>query len=135
MAVFEWDERYSTGIPAIDRQHQELFKAVRRLHEAFKRGRGHREVGALLAFLTNYALEHFEMEEAYMSQIGFPDLRAHRLEHRVMTQKVLELQGRYDFDDPTAGMAASQFLYEWLREHILQKDFAYISHARETRQL
>lgn len=134
MAAFEWDERYSTGIPVIDQQHQELFKAVRRLHDAFKHGRGQREVGVVLDFLSAYTREHFEAEEAYMTRIAFPELRTHRLEHQVMTEKVRDLQNRYYFDDPTAGMAASQFLYEWLRDHVLQKDFSYITYARETRQ-
>lgn len=135
MAAFEWDVRYSTGNAIIDKQHQELFKVVRRLNEAFKQGRGHQEIGQMLDFLSSYAKEHFDVEEAYMARIAFPDQRAHRLEHRVMSQKVLDLQNRYHFEDPSAGMAASQFLYEWLRDHILQKDFAYITHARETRQL
>jgi hemerythrin len=134
MAIFEWDEQYSTGIPSIDKQHQELFQAVRRLNEAFKAGRGLQEVGQVLAFLSTYTREHFEAEEAYMAKIRFPDQLSHRLEHRVMTRKVEEFQQRYQFSDPTMGMATSLFLYEWLRDHILQKDFAYINHARETGQ-
>lgn len=134
MAAFEWDIRYSTGNAIIDKQHEELFKVVKRLNEAFRCGCGHPEIGQMLEFLSNYAKEHFEVEEAFMARIAFPDQQAHRLEHRVMNQKVMELQNRYHFDDPTVGMAASQFLYKWLRHHILQKDFAYISYARETRQ-
>lgn len=134
MAGIEWDERYSTGIPSIDRQHQALFKALKSLHEAYKQGRGQQQVGVVLEFLSRYAQEHFAEEEAYMDQILFPDRRAHRLEHRILAHKVEELQNRYLFDDPATGMAASQLLFEWLRDHILQKDFAYILHARETRQ-
>jgi len=135
MATFEWDERYSTGIPLIDKQHKELFKTMGRLNEAFKRGRGHQELGQVLNYLAQYTREHFDAEEAYMKRIAFPDMRSHFLEHQILTQKVLELQNRYLFEDPAVGMTTSQLLYEWLRNHILQKDFAYILHARETHQL
>jgi hemerythrin-like metal-binding protein len=134
MASLEWDERYSTGLASIDRQHKELFKTMRRLHEAYRQGRGEQEIGAALEFLSRYAQEHFADEETYMEYLEFPDRRAHRLEHLVLTHRVEELQNRYLFDDPTTGMAASQLLYEWLRDHILQKDFAYIVYARETGQ-
>jgi len=135
MAVFEWDERYNTGISSIDQQHQELFKAMGRLSDAFKRGHGHQQVAQVLEFLARYTKEHFDAEEAYMKRIAFPELQAHLQEHRILSQKVLDLQNRYLFDDPSVGMTTSQLLYEWLRNHILQKDFAYITHARETHQL
>jgi len=133
MAVFEWNEEYRTGNVILDDQHRELFRAVKRLHDSFKAGRGPQEISVVLDFLAEYVPKHFGEEEFYMECMGFPDIGAHRLEHRLLACRVEELRSRHFIDDPSLGIGASQLLYQWLRDHILVLDMAYVEYARTTK--
>ena len=40
MALIQWNDRYATGVPAIDDQHKTLFDTVNKLHDGLQAGRG-----------------------------------------------------------------------------------------------
>lgn len=134
MGVIAWNDRYATGIPAIDRQHQSLFVALAQLHEAFREGRGRAEVGKILDFLVKYVQIHFADEEAYMRRIQYPELMAHIEEHRKLTARVMDLHERHASGEVSASMETSVLLFEWLRDHIMVHDLAYVDHALATGQ-
>jgi hemerythrin len=125
-----WGARYETGIPAIDCQHQSLFKALGYLHEAIFEGNVEAEVGVVLEFLEKYAQVHFREEETYMKRIRFPGVLEHMVEHRKFWIKVRDLRTRYAENEREVSMETSMLLFAWFRDHILIEDMAFAEHAR-----
>ena len=60
-----WDERFSTGVPAMDRQHQELFSMINDLLRAGRLQARSETVSELLTRMREYASTHFASEEPW----------------------------------------------------------------------
>lgn len=133
MAIL-WDPTLLVGIPEIDGQHQELFRRLDALHEAIRGGRSRDEVGRTLAFLHQYAVQHFGAEEALMVDRGYPDLADHRAEHVAFVAELEALEGEYQRDGPTASLIirVNTQLTGWLRSHIYRTDRALVNFLRPT---
>ncbi|NLJ68517.1 MAG: hemerythrin family protein [Firmicutes bacterium] len=80
-----WKDKYKIGVELIDGQHRELFGRVSSFLQAVQ-GEGDWEVKleqvkSTLQFMQNYVVEHFEAEEAFQRQIGFPEYEKHKQVH------------------------------------------------------
>jgi len=76
MPLATWHERYATGIPMIDDQHKELFRAINELHDSFQEARPLEVIRPLMNFLLTYTISHFRTEESFMQEQGYPDLQS-----------------------------------------------------------
>jgi hemerythrin len=123
MAI-QWTPDLSVNVPEIDRQHQELFRRVDLLVEAMRLGRGKAEVGGVLAFLRGYVVEHFALEERTMEKKGYPELEAHRAEHRTFLQSIERLEVEHAANGATTALvlAVNQSVVGWLRAHVSRSD-------------
>ncbi|MFZ1377994.1 MAG: bacteriohemerythrin [Geothrix sp.] len=130
MPIAVWNSRFETGVELIDAQHQGLFEAVNRLADSFKAGNAGNQVVESLDFLVAYTVEHFQTEERFMREDGFPGLAAHEDEHARLLQQVQELQGRLVAGQPVT-MDVTIFLVEWLTSHISGSDLRYAEFVRE----
>jgi hemerythrin-like metal-binding protein len=122
MSIFDWDERYATGISAIDAQHQALFQSARDLHDAVATGNPGPAVARVLDHLVTYCKTHFEDEEALMGRLGFPGRPAHLEEHRKLMAQVYGLLERHATGEAEVPMELAIFITHWLRTHIKEFD-------------
>ena len=133
---FEWREEYRLGVDVIDKEHQRLFKIIKKLY-AFKDEEKNRQWACQegIKFFKTHTVKHFADEEAYMSSIGYEGLERHRLSHRGFRETTLpaleqELEGS-DY----APSAVNHFLgvcAGWLIGHTLTEDMAIIGkHAQK----
>ena len=121
-----WDDAYSVGFAPIDDQHKVLVAMTNQLFEDSKK----RVATADVAFLqtvqkaVEYAQTHFTAEENYMSQVSYPNLAAHKEQHR---QFELQIAGSLkEFEKGgTAPIELVRFLKNWLLGHIAQSDKQY----------
>lgn len=125
MAI-SWDPSLAVGVPAIDRQHVELFDRLDRLLEAARAGRSAAEVGRLLGFLEDYVVTHFGAEEGLMEARGYPELAAHRAEHARFADDLAALLREFLDDGATTLLVVhvNARVTAWLREHIYRADQA-----------
>ena len=130
MPTIHWNSSYATGIEAIDAQHKNMIEHIQKLQESLHEGRVHEETTELMGFLLHYVDEHFTMEEAYMEHIGYPQLGQHQELHRQLRFRVQGIADRLARADSSANIDLSLLLFEWLRDHILRDDSAYVEHAR-----
>ena len=98
-----------------DTQHQVLFELIERIKETpFDPD--------ILIRLKLYAEHHFVLEEAYMRQLNYPHAEAHFDAHERFRE---ELEAMLE-TDPTISQALqtslSDFLYQWLKLHVLGID-------------
>lgn len=129
MPLIEWDDRMSVGIAVIDADHRKLFSLVNFLYDSLQAGRGERVVGNFLDAVVIYTKEHFQREERFLQESGYPELEAHRHEHQTLIQQVLEVQEKYQSGN-TAPLSLELigFLNKWLVDHVQGRDRAYAPH-------
>jgi hemerythrin-like metal-binding protein len=123
--LFEWNASYSVKVKALDDQHKKLFNLINELHTAMKAGRGKAAAEEVLRRLIDYTVYHFSAEEKLMETHKFPDLVAHRAEHKVLTEKVLAFKKDFDADTAPVTVELMNFLQEWLLNHIQRVDQRY----------
>lgn len=130
MAYMEWSDNYLTGIDAIDADHQVLFRLVNELHARMDAGLDEATVGDALDTLIEYVDIHFRREEDLMQDCNYPDRVAHARQHRDLSKTVHSLKTLFD-DDPheLESECIMDFLCDWLSDHILETDMAYVSHV------
>jgi hemerythrin len=98
-----------------DTQHQALFELIEKIKEVpFD--------PEILVRLKLYAEHHFILEETYMRELNYPDADAHFDAHQRFREELEAMLGT----DPTMGrtlqISLSDFLYEWLKLHVLGID-------------
>ena len=98
-----------------DTQHQVLFELIDRIRETpFDPD--------ILVRLKLYAEHHFTLEETYMESLGYPGRDAHVAAHDRFRE---ELEAMLDIDPglhQSLQESLSDFLYKWLKLHVLGID-------------
>ena len=125
MGAFERTETYAVKVAGFDRQHRTLFRTVNELHEALHAGHGKDVVGKVLQRLIAYTASHFAEEEAAMEKSGYPDLAAHKADHKALVEQVLKFQKDFEAGKPGVTISLMPFLQKWLCNHIMQTDKKY----------
>jgi hemerythrin len=130
MALITWGPQLSTGLSAIDAEHQKLVKFLNDLHDAMKAGKGKEAVGKIVDELVRYAATHFAHEESWMAKAGYEDLPRHKEIHEGVTKKVLQFQQK-SREGTLNAIDLCNFLSEWLSKHIKETDMKYVPTLRD----
>lgn len=123
--LFPWSAKFEMKIDTIDMQHKKLVELVNQLHSAMKSGRGNETVMEILGELVEYTTYHFNFEENFMAEHGYPGLDGHKALHAKLVAEVTDLVQKLEKGQAGVSMELLTFLSSWLRDHILQKDKAY----------
>ena len=117
-----WDKSFELGCECVDDQHKELVSMVSQLESKMESGITNPELAEILRFLVKYTKYHFDTEERFMKNIGYPELEDHRKKHddlieevneillSIKTQKKIDVHGLY------------LFLVDWVKKHVLEED-------------
>jgi hemerythrin len=120
-----WSADLSVGVAEIDEQHKQFFKHAGNLLDACEQGSGVDYVVKMIDFLENYAIEHFETEERYMTEFGYPQLAHHRARHGIFRRNLLDLRARLQSDGPGKLLLKSTYaLVMWFNDHVRSVDMA-----------
>ncbi len=128
---YQWEEQFSTGDDAIDRQHKIVFE----LSNAFLQASGKEQLDLALAKLLDYVRQHFAYEEALMEQMYMVDHQEHILSHIHLIERLETLQGRLS-NDSLDRLELSMFLNHWNSIHVPRLDTNLVECLRlcETRR-
>ncbi len=121
-----WKDEYAIGVDIIDEQHKYLFEignnAYRLLKNDFSIDK-YDDIVMIIEDLRNYAKFHFKTEEDYMLQINYSDYAKQKQEHDEFIDKVNQIDlGNVDENPQKYIEKILAFVFEWLLDHILQKD-------------
>lgn len=131
MPMLVWSDRLSVGVHEMDLQHRKLVDLLNELYEAMKSGRANRVVQrAALQSLLDYAQRHFRAEERLMAQADYSELEEHARGHEVFTERVGELHAAWLTGDDI-GRDLLAYMREWILQHILIADKAYVRGLHE----
>ena len=126
MSLIIWSEKYSVKNILIDNQHKKLIGFINDLHSAMKEGKAKNVLNKLLDDLVTYTKEHFRTEERMMQTAGYTNLYEHKSEHDKLTQKVIDLQQKYNEGKANLTFEIMTFLQTWLVNHIEKTDKKYM---------
>lgn len=126
MDLTQWDQRFATGYALVDQQHQHLFAMVGELQRAIVSKHGTQRVLPTLLQLASYVGEHFATEEQMMQERGYPNLDRHRGCHMDLTARTSAIIADFRHGQHELSAALSDFLSDWIRQHIFQEDMEMI---------
>ncbi len=128
MPLMEWSDQLSVGIGQFDREHRVMVDMINDLFDAVQAGRGRESLGLTLNHLLDYTKTHMIKEEQILEKHGYPDLAAHRLEHKAVGREIMEIRQRYEAGatGPMC-MEVLTLMRKWLIEHIQGTDKQYQS--------
>jgi hemerythrin len=116
MKNIEWDDSLLIDNELIDLQHKKLIGLIAAIPEEKSSG----DEQALEAAIV-YAETHFADEEELLEQIRYPNTHEHIEMHEKMTA-ILESYKR-DYDEGKTDLSAfKQFMYNWIKDHIMKED-------------
>lgn len=127
--VFEFTDKYKTGIALVDDEHRRLFEIISDtndlIHDRFIHDK-YDEIMRLLSELREYTQVHFHDEEELMERINYPGLEAQMQAHSAFVERLvgINLSELDDMDDNQQEYLLDliQFLLSWLSNHILGAD-------------
>jgi hemerythrin len=125
MPIFTWDPSYSVGFNEFDDHHKHLFDLINQLYDAMKVGKGSQELGVVINELLEYTNFHFSSKEARFTQFAYPETRAHKAEHQVFKEKVLDFKNKVAEGQIGLTVRVASFLKDWLVNHIKVEDKKY----------
>jgi hemerythrin-like metal-binding protein len=124
--LVHWDASFSVGNHLLDSQHQKLLHLCNQLAECATK----RPVDAQFRFhdilhqLTQYARQHFQMEEGLLQKYDYAGLADQQAEHGAYEEKMADWAFSATMD--TLDMQEVQrYLAVWWRDHILITDMQY----------
>ena len=131
MAQFLWTDDLSTGNALIDGDHRKLIDMINALFESMAKGQANDIIGKVLNNLIIYTREHFGREEMEMQRIRYVAALSHKAEHTKLIKQVVDLKVSLDAGQKISVLAVSNFLSDWLRNHILTVDMKLATALRE----
>ncbi len=122
----QWTDELSVGVDIIDKDHQKLFSLFKQLRSLNEEGDRTAAIVDVLSELYDYTDYHFKREEAVMEVCSYPHLNRHRQVHTAFAAGVKRfLDAAADGADEFMVNSLSEFLEDWLKEHIMGMDKDY----------
>ncbi|MDR2164114.1 MAG: hemerythrin domain-containing protein [Zoogloeaceae bacterium] len=121
----EWKDRYALGIEAMDATHREFVDLVGALSTVADDAAISR-----LEALIAHSEAHFEQENRWMKESGFPPIHCHVGEHRrviASLKSVLFLARR---GNPGLARIVAREMATWFENHVATMDAALAAHLR-----
>lgn len=126
--MLAWTEKYATGDPVIDLQHQTLIDYINRL-EGISRTTNFDRTEAefvlhLVDFVENYTVTHFQHEEGCMGRHRCPAQAENKVAHARFLAFFEDFKRRFASEGGRPELLGQlhQTCSEWIHEHILGVD-------------
>lgn len=120
-----WKEEYSVGIASLDNDHKKLISLLNQFTTAYDYAMSEEFEREALNDLINYTKYHFEREEQLLEQHDYADFAAHKAQHKKMIEQVTSFMDLYNDKGHDALNEISEFLSNWLINHINGTDKEY----------
>jgi len=126
-----WKDEYSVGIDSLDNDHKKLISLLNQFTMAYDYAMSEEYEREALNDLISYTKYHFEREEQLLEQHDYPDTVAHKEQHKKMIEQVNGFMDLYNEKGHDALNEISEFLSNWLINHINGTDKEYSAHLNQ----
>lgn len=124
----QWKDEYSVGVQVLDDDHKKLVQLLNQFTTAYDYAMSESFERQALADLVDYTKTHFSREEKIMEENDYPDIVAHKAQHKKMIAQVETFVELYNLKGHDALDEVSHFLSKWLINHINGTDQQYTAH-------
>jgi len=131
MAFINWNDSLSVKIDSIDKEHKILINMINNFYDNIKSKSSNELISALIKEMKEYTVIHFKTEEDYMKKFNFSGYVNHKKEHDTFVTKVIDLEKRFNKGDIIISFEVTNFLKDWLKNHIMITDHKYIDFLLE----
>lgn len=132
--LFQWEDRYQLNVTSMDDEHKQLIFLMNDLYSKYTSKVSADEQGVALKKLAEFAVKHFEDEEAYMKKVNFPGLETHCVIHKSLLAKVTEFVNEFE-SKKVISNELFNFLKTWLAAHIIGIDMKYAEHSNQLKKV
>lgn len=109
-----WSDRLSLKHEMMDETHQEFVA----LCAALSLSEEHSPFLNRLDALIEHSITHFEQEDKWMEDFGFPPAGCHKGEHDAVLQVMQEVRRRYAEGEYDLGKSLAEELPLWFEHHV-----------------
>lgn len=129
----EWSNKYATGIPVIDEQHQRIFQYLDEIDQAIAL-KSKNAVQDVVIGLLEYSVTHNAFEEELMQASGYPQLHDHQGVHDAFRRRAEDYVRRISSGDNPVHLARQirNDINLWISGHILHEDMRYVPYMKES---
>lgn len=120
--LLKWDDGLSVGVAEIDAEHKRFICIINEFREGILKGQGTEAVGKAIESISEHARDHFNSEEKYARDHGYPASEELLREHQDMMKTVSGYSHRFREDDPDVPAELAGFLSDWLDDHMRNAD-------------
>ncbi|MBF0311361.1 MAG: bacteriohemerythrin [Magnetococcales bacterium] len=127
LPVITWTREMSVGVPDLDNDHKGIIRLINEIDIVQKRFDSI-TVELVLYELFNYTIRHFQREETFLRDNGFPAtlILDHAGQHNHFAGRVTELRRRYIHEkQPDIVSELTALMSKWLVNHIMIEDMKY----------
>lgn len=129
MPIMKWNDGLDIGVDAMNREHQGILDLMNTIYDRAKEGETGDAINALVAKLGDVCVKHFDHEEDFMREVGFPGFDSHKRLHTKLLDRYTQLAADIKAAGGVAGDDFFNFLRFWLGSHIRGIDAKYADHA------
>ncbi len=125
----EWDEKFTTGVEIVDKQHRGLIHILNGLYKSIGEGRGDAVLQGIFGELQRYADYHFDTEERLLKLHAVtPHHQAeHVIRHMAYRRRIEDLKVRHEDGERLIPIQVLAFVCDWWLDHILTCDRIFVS--------
>ncbi len=124
----KWKPEYTVGVEVLDLDHQKLLTLLNQFNTAYDYAMSEEFERQALKELLDYTIYHFDREEKMMAECNYPDLEPHKKQHQTMINEIRKVEAKYNKEGHEALDEVSDFLTNWLINHINHTDKDYTQH-------
>ena len=122
MEKIVWKDEYSVGLDKIDSQHQTLIGMINKLIDQQETLTDPKSNLDLLLAMSDYAMDHFTLEEKFMEKYDYDRIEQHVKQHLAFIDKTREFYEAKGADPGKLSNSILDYLGSWLIGHILRED-------------
>jgi len=122
MALIEWKDEFSVGVPDVDHEHQKLIGLINDLHDAMSSGSGDVTVMDFLGEIYAHVSAHFALEEKIMRDRKYDEYAEHKAEHEALLDKLRDIMDDYEENAYFSDQAFASAVEKWFTDHFKTRD-------------
>lgn len=128
----QWTTDLSVRNSRIDTEHQRWIELFNNFYSGIAEGKPKERLEELILGMLDYTRYHFNSEEALMQSINYPDIQKHKEEHAAFISKIEEFHQKFVNGKMLLSLEVTNFLKNWLVNHIKGSDMQYALFSERT---
>ena len=122
MALIEWKDEFSVGVPDVDHEHQELIGLINDLHAAMSSGDSDVTVMDFLGEIYAHVSAHFALEEKIMREQKYDQYAEHKADHEDLLDELRDIMDDYEENAYFSDNAFAESVEKWFTDHFKNRD-------------